>query len=108
MTDKLVDLKNYNTMGFPQGRRAKVALLLRSVNGCKVDCFAPYSRSQWRLNILKVDKKTEDKIVGLADKVIKGKKDNIDTSELENEIDKIVYVLYGLSEEEIKIVQEGK
>ena len=41
------------------------------------------------------------------DKVIKGKKDNIDTSELENEIDKIVYGLYGLSEEERNII-EGK
>ena len=39
--------------------------------------------------------------------VIEGKKDNIDTSELENEIDKIVYGLYGLSEEERNII-EGK
>ena len=26
-------------MGFPQGRRAKATLLLRNVNGFKVDCF---------------------------------------------------------------------
>ena len=37
--------------------------------------------------------------------VIERKKKNIDTSELENEIDKIVYGLYGLSEEEINIIE---
>ena len=41
----------------------------------------------------------------LVEMVIEGKKDNIDTSELENEIDKIVYGLYGLSEEEINIIE---
>lgn len=44
----------------------------------------------------------------LVDKIIDGKKKNIDTSELENEIDKIVYGLYGLSEGEIRIVENGK
>lgn len=44
----------------------------------------------------------------LVDKIIEGKKKNIDTSELENEIDKIVYGLYGLSEGEIRIVENGK
>ena len=57
--------------------------------------------------IPEVDKKTEIKIVGLVDKVIEGKKNNIDTKELEEEIDRIVYGLYGLTEEEIKII-EGK
>ena len=57
--------------------------------------------------IPKVDKKTEKEIVNLVEKVIEGKKVGIDTRELEGEIDKIVYWLYGLSEEEIKIVQEG-
>ena len=30
---------------------------------------------------------------------------NYDTSELENRIDKIVYQIYGLTEEEIKVVE---
>ena len=55
--------------------------------------------------IPEVDKKTEIKIVDLVDKVIEGKKNNIDTKELEEEIDRIVYGLYGLSEEEIKIIE---
>ena len=46
-----------------------------------------------------------NKIVGLVDKVIVGKKNNEDTRELEEEIDKIVYKLYDLMEEEIRIVE---
>ena len=42
------------------------------------------------------------------ERVIKGKKDNIDTSELENEIDKIVYKLYNLEDKEIRIIEGGK
>ena len=43
----------------------------------------------------------------MVERIIEGKKNNIDTKELEEEIDRIVYGLYGLSEEEIRIV-EGK
>ena len=32
---------------------------------------------------------------------------NADTSEKEVEIDKIVYQLYGLTDDEIKIIEEG-
>ena len=59
------------------------------------------------LPIPKVDKKTEKEIVKLVEKVIEGKKVGIDTRELEGEIDKIVYELYNLNENEIKII-EGK
>ncbi|WP_288521088.1 hypothetical protein [uncultured Brachyspira sp.] len=43
----------------------------------------------------------------MVEKVIEGKKKGIDTREFEEEIDKIVYWLYGLSEEGIGII-EGK
>ncbi|WP_302272349.1 hypothetical protein [Brachyspira aalborgi] len=43
----------------------------------------------------------------MVEKVIEGKKKGIDTREFEEEIDKIVYWLYGLSEEEVGII-EGK
>ena len=36
---------------------------------------------------------------------LKQNNSNIDTSELENSIDKIVYQLYGLTEEEIRVVE---
>lgn len=41
----------------------------------------------------------------LLDKVIEEKKKGIDTREFEEEIDKIVYGLYDLTEEEINIVE---
>ena len=61
------------------------------------------------MTIPKVDKKTEDKIVSLLDKILqlKGKDVNSDTREFEEEIDRVVYRLYNLEDKEIKIV-EGK
>ena len=74
-----------------------------------MDCFVPYSRSQWQFKFIpKVYKKVEKYIVCLVDKVIKGKKDNIDTSELEGEIDRVVYKLYNLEDKEIRIIEGGK
>jgi hypothetical protein len=45
----------------------------------------------------------------IINKIIEERKDNLssDTSKLESEIDRLVYQLYGLTEEEIRIV-EGK
>lgn len=51
------------------------------------------------------DKETENKLVKLVDNIIENKKQNIDISALEKEIDCIVYALYGLSEYEIKIIE---
>ena len=50
-----------------------------------------------------------DKIINNVDEIlqIKGKDINNDTREFEEEIDRMVYELYGLSEGEIKII-EGK
>ena len=73
-----------------------------------MDCHASLcSARNDCINYYEVDKKTEIKIENLVDRVIEGKKNNIDTKELEEEIDRIVYKLYDLSEEEIKII-EGK
>ncbi|GCL47232.1 DUF7149 domain-containing protein [Microcystis aeruginosa] len=46
-------------------------------------------------------------IENIVDQILTAKKSNpkADTSELEKEIDKIVYELYGLSEEEIRIIE---
>jgi hypothetical protein len=43
----------------------------------------------------------------LVEKVIEGKKKEIDTREFEVEIDRLVYWLYGLGEEEVGVI-EGK
>ena len=65
-----------------------------------------------KIPIPKIDntnKKLVDKIINNINEIlkIKNKNSNADISEIEGEIDKIVYWLYGLSEEEIKII-EGK
>ena len=51
-----------------------------------------------------------DKIINNVNEIlkIKNKNSNADISEIEGEIDKIVYELYDLSEEEINIIENGK
>jgi hypothetical protein len=46
-------------------------------------------------------------MIKLVDQILSTKKSNptADTCALENEIDQLVYELYGLTEEEIKIVE---
>ena len=53
------------------------------------------------------NKDLEDKIINKVDEIlkIKNKNSNADVSEIEREIDKIVYELYWLSEEEVKIIE---
>ena len=54
------------------------------------------------------DKKTQDKIEILVDKILsaKEKDSKADTIKLEKEIDELVYKLYELTEEEIKTVED--
>jgi len=49
-------------------------------------------------------------VIELADKIIQAKKENpdADTQELEKQIDQLVYKLYELTDEEIRIVEEVK
>jgi adenine-specific DNA-methyltransferase len=47
----------------------------------------------------------QKEIIDLVDRIISGKKQNRNTSPLESEIDQLVYQLYGLTDEEIKIVE---
>lgn len=64
-----------------------------------------YKYNLEEMTIPEVDKKTEKEIINLVEKVIEGKKKGIDTREFEEEIDKIVYGLYNLNENEINIVE---
>ena len=50
-----------------------------------------------------------DKIINNVNEIlkIKNKNSNADISEIEGEIDKIVYKLYNLSNEEIEIIEES-
>jgi hypothetical protein len=58
-----------------------------------------------KLPIKKADNIRQSKIEALVDKVILKKKEGIETIELENKIDQLVYQLYELTEEEIKIIE---
>jgi len=51
-----------------------------------------------------------NQIIALVDQILSAKNQNpeVDTSELEREIDKLVYKLYGLTEEEIKLIERGR
>ena len=48
-------------------------------------------------------------VIGLVNKILSAKRTNpsADTSALESEIDRLVYQLYGLTEEEIKVVEQS-
>lgn len=52
-------------------------------------------------------KKSADRIIALVDEILKLKAQDstTDTSKLESEIDFLVYQLYNLTDEEIKIVE---
>ena len=53
--------------------------------------------------------KQQNEISSLVETILKKKKQDIsaDTSALEREIDKLVYGLYGLTEEEVEVVEKG-
>ncbi|MCQ2909041.1 Eco57I restriction-modification methylase domain-containing protein [Helicobacter pylori] len=60
--------------------------------------------------ITKSNKPTADKIIALVDKILqaKAKDPKANTQELEKEIDALVYQLYNLTDEEIKIIENGQ
>ena len=58
--------------------------------------------------IAKVNHSQQQPIIALVDQILDTKKThpNVDTSDLENQIDKLVYDLYGLTEEEIAVIEQ--
>ncbi|RVY31019.1 DUF7149 domain-containing protein [Helicobacter pylori] len=60
--------------------------------------------------ITKSNKPTADKIIALVDKILQLKEEDpkANTQELEKEIDALVYRLYHLTDEEIKIIENGQ
>ncbi|GAA9260872.1 hypothetical protein TH0141_05810 [Helicobacter pylori] len=60
--------------------------------------------------ITKSNKPTADKITALVDKILQAKEKDpkANTQKLEKEIDALVYQLYNLTDEEIKIIEEGQ
>ena len=62
------------------------------------------------LPIPKIPESEQAPFISLADKILETKKQNpnTDTSDLEKQIDKLVYKLFDLTEDEIKIVEESQ
>ncbi|WQZ75972.1 class I SAM-dependent DNA methyltransferase [Helicobacter pylori] len=62
------------------------------------------------LQIIKSNQPTADKIIVLVDKILKSKEKDpkANTQGLEKEIDALVYQLYHLTDEEIKIIEDGQ
>ncbi|GAA9134456.1 hypothetical protein Taitung71_06230 [Helicobacter pylori] len=60
--------------------------------------------------ITKSNKPTADKITDCAERILKSKEKDpkANTQKLEKEIDALVYQLYNLTDEEIKIIEEGQ
>ncbi len=60
--------------------------------------------------LLKSNQPTADKIIALVDKILalKEKDPKANTQKLEKEIDALVYQLYNLTDEEIKIIEDGQ
>jgi len=60
-----------------------------------------------QITIAKSNEKLSKQIINMVDEIIDRKKQNHNagTSELEEKIDQLVYELYGLTEEDIKIVE---
>ena len=54
-----------------------------------------------------IDARTQNEIVGIVEKIISEKKINKNTSKYEKKINKIVYTLFDLTEDEISIIENG-
>lgn len=67
-----------------------------------------YPDNAKQLPIIDISKRSVDqsKIIELVDRIIDLKKNDLPTFELEAELDILIYSLYGLSETDIKIVEE--
>ena len=64
-----------------------------------------YKYNLENMTIPEVDKKTEDKIKDLVERIIEKKRSKVDSLAEEREIDRVVYGLYNLEDEEIKIIE---
>jgi len=63
------------------------------------------ARSVKKLPIPKISNELEKNITSLSEKIISMKKSTNNTTHLETQIDHLVYQLYGLTEDEIAIVE---
>jgi adenine-specific DNA-methyltransferase len=89
----LLNSKLYYTWLYYKGKR-------------KGDCLELYQKPLSEIPIIKASLQQQESIVAIIDHIISVKKTDIlaDTATLESEIDRLVYQLYGLSYDEVLIV----
>jgi type II restriction/modification system DNA methylase subunit YeeA len=113
-------LYSNNTIFFIRGSNLRYLLAILNSRAAKwyfneISTSSGMGTNRWlkykieQLPIKDIPEGKQRPFVELVDEILKAKKKNTDsnTAALENEIDKLVYQLYGLTENEIKIV-EGK
>jgi hypothetical protein len=63
----------------------------------------------WHLPVKFINKEKQKPFINLVEQILTAKKANpqADTADIESEIDQMVYELYGLTDEEIAIVEES-
>ncbi|GMO55854.1 MAG: hypothetical protein Ta2C_11100 [Candidatus Endomicrobiellum trichonymphae] len=95
---KNIDLRYL--LGILNSKYAQV--LLTNIRGGGLNIYPEHLRN---LPIPNATEKQQKQIITIVDEILAAKKSdaNSDTTEAENKIDKMVYELYGLSEDEIKI-----
>ena len=59
-----------------------------------------------QIPIFKPEKEAQHTFILLVNEILNKKKEGFDTSELENEIDKLIYDLYRLNSDEIRIIEQ--
>ncbi len=78
-------------------------------NSAKKDDFTQLTLGDIReIRIPKISAKLQMEYVKQVDKIISNKALGINTNELESDLDSMIYKLYDLTEEEIKIVEENQ
>jgi adenine-specific DNA-methyltransferase len=60
-----------------------------------------------KIPIKNISENEQKPFIELVEKVLEGHKNDNDTTDLESQIDQLVYQLYGLTEEEIKIIENS-
>jgi adenine-specific DNA-methyltransferase len=68
-----------------------------------------YQKPLSEIPIKKISESEQQPFITLVDQILSKKQSNhdADTSDLEKQIDELVYQLYGLTDEEIKIIEKG-
>lgn len=81
---------------------------IQSIASLKAGGYYSYSSNVLnKIPIRKITIGEQEPFIVLVSRIEKAKEKGIDTTELENQIDQLVYQLYDLTEEEIAIVENG-